>query len=306
MTTRSQIFITNLKALALFILLLVQFSAGCVSIPQKTQIIKKSCDHQKVQASPPVENPILKSSSSPSHLPETHINSESFSIFNWNIYKGQEENWDADLTRLSEGQDIILLQEASLNEELLEILNNNNLCWWLNNAFVYKGVEHGVMTASKVAPLDSLGLRHIEPLIRIPKTVLVKRYPLSGTSSTLLVANIHGVNFTLGTGSYKKQLEEMQKVLSRHRGPLIVAGDFNNWSYERTKIMFAMADELSLTRLDYESSSQTSRLGGNVDHIFYRGLQPLTHSSPQVSSSDHNPIKVQFRVVEMKTSELAQ
>jgi endonuclease/exonuclease/phosphatase (EEP) superfamily protein YafD len=306
MTARSRTFITKLKTLSLFILLLAVFNAGCVSIPQQTQIIQKGCEQQGTQTIASAGNPPLISSSSPFYLPPSQLNSESFSILNWNIYKGQEENWDVDLLRLSEDQDIVLLQEASLNEKLLEILNDRDLCWWLNNAFIYKGVETGVMVASKAQPLDSFGLRHIEPLIRVPKTILINRYPLSGTSSTLLVANIHGINFTLGTDSYKKQLEEMQKILSTHSGPLLVVGDFNNWSNERTKIMNAMAHELSLTRLEYENSSKSIRFGGNVDHVFYRGLVLLSHASIQVSSSDHNPITAQFRVIEPKTVELVQ
>jgi len=306
MTARSRTFITQLKTLSLFMLLLAMFNAGCVSIPQQTQLIQKGCEQQETQTIASPGNQPLISSSSPFYLPPSHLNSESFSILNWNIYKGQEENWDEDLLRLSEGQDIVLLQEASLNEKLLEILNDRDLCWWLNNAFVYKGVETGVMMASKTPPLDSFGLRHIEPWIRVPKTILINSYPLSGTSSTLLVANIHGINFTLGTDSYKKQLEEMQQILSKHSGPLLVVGDFNNWSQERTKVMNAMADELSLIRLEYESSSSSIRFGGNVDHIFYRGLVPLSHASPQVLSSDHNPISAQFRVVETKTAELVQ
>jgi endonuclease/exonuclease/phosphatase (EEP) superfamily protein YafD len=306
MTTRSQTFIAKLKTLSLFILLLVVFNAGCVSIPQQTQIMQKGCDQQGMQMVVSPGNPPIVAINPPFYLSPSQLNSESISILNWNIYKGQEENWDTDLLRLSEDQDIVLLQEASLNEKLLEILDNRDLCWWLNNAFIYKGVETGVMMASKTPSLDSFGLRHIEPLIRVPKTILINRYPLSGILSTLLVANIHGINFTLGTDAYKKQLKEMQKMISSHSGPLLVVGDFNNWSHERTKIMNAMAHELSLTRLEYESSSKSIRFGGNVDHIFYRGLVLLSHASTQVSSSDHNPITAQFRVIETKTAELAQ
>ena len=98
----------------------------------------------------------------------------------------------------------------------------------------------------------------------------------------------------------------MQKILSTHSGPLLVVGDFNNWSNERTKIMNAMADVLSLTRLEYENSSKSIRFGDNVDHVFYRGLVLLSHASIQVSSSDHNPITAQFRVIETKTVEFVQ
>lgn len=292
-------FIIKLKTFFLVTLFLAAFNAGCVSIPQQTQVIQEGCKQQRIQT-------VSTSDISPFSSHPAPINSESFSILNWNIYKGQKDNWIGDLLRLSADQDIVLLQEASLNEKLHEILNHHEFCWGLNNAFIYNGVETGVLTASKTPPLDSLGLRHVEPLIRVPKTILINRYPLSGTSSTLLVANIHGINFTLGTSSYKKQLAEMQEILVTHSGPLIVAGDFNNWGRERTKIMHEMADALSLMRLKYERSDQPKRFGGNVDHIFYRGLEPLSHSTLQVSSSDHNPILAQFRVTEKKTAELDQ
>ena len=293
-------FVTKVKTFSLFALFFGAFNAGCVAIPQQNQIIEKGCYQQGMEAIATSERAPFASNSSPFYSYPTPINSDSFFILSWNIYKGQEENWAGDLFRLSADQDIVLLQEASLNEELHEILNHHDLCWGLNNAFIYNGVETGVLMASKIPPLDSIGLRHIEPLIRVSKTILINRYPLSGTSSTLMVANIHGINFTLGTRSYKKQLAEMQKILSTHSGPLIVAGDFNNWSRERTKIMHEMAAALSLMRLKYESSDQSERFGGNVDHIFYRGLEPLSHSYLQVSSSDHNPISAQFRVTEKK------
>lgn len=300
---KNNIFSYKRQSSSLISLVLAVIMAGCVGIPQQTQIIHEDSGQQvlEVAASTGSEDTLTRRQVA---VYPTRLNSENIAILNWNIYKGQMENWDEDLLRLSEDQDIVLLQEASLNEDLQEILKGQGMFWRLNNAFTYKGDETGVMTASKTRPLNTFGLRHIEPLIRTPKTILVSRYQLSDTSQTLLVANIHGINFTLGTGAYEKQLEEMQDILAKHTGPLIVAGDFNNWSSERTDIMNEMAERLQLNRLECRSGTQTTVLGSSIDHIFYRGLEPFASAALQVTSSDHNPITVQFRVADSIMAEL--
>lgn len=302
----NNIFSYKRQSFSLISLALAVIMSGCVGIPQQTQIIHEDLDQQVVEEATAPVNSTFTLSSQQFSINSVRLNSENISILNWNIYKGQKENWDEDLHRLIEDQDIVLLQEASLNDDLQGILKGQGMFWRLNNAFTYKGDETGVMTASKTRPLNTFGLRHIEPLIRTPKTILISRYQLSGTSQTLLVANIHGINFTLGTGVYKKQLEEMQDILAKHTGPLIVAGDFNNWSSERTDIMNEMADRLQLERLECSSGKQTTVLGSSIDHIFYRGLEPFASAALQVTSSDHNPITVQFRVADSKMAELEQ
>ena len=302
----NNIFSDKLRTFSLIQLALAVIMSGCVGIPQQTQIIHEDLDQQVVAEATASDNSAFNPRSQQFSIDSTRINSENISVLNWNIYKGQKENWDEDLHRLIEDKDIVFLQEASLTDDLQEILKGQGMFWRLNNAFTYKGDETGVMTASKTRPLNTSGLRHIEPLIRTPKTILISRYQLSDTSKTLLVANIHGINFTLGVDAYKEQLEEMQGILAKHRGPLIVAGDFNNWSSERTAIMNEMADRLQLNRLECRSGKQTTVLGNSIDHIFYRGLEPLSSAALQVTSSDHNPITVQFRVADPKMAELEQ
>ena len=95
------------------------------------------------------------------------------------MHKGWNQNWALDFLRLSHGKDIIFLQEASLNEKLKQILHENGMYWNMNIAFRYKGVETGVLFASRIQPLNSCGLRREEPLISIPKTILINRYKIN-------------------------------------------------------------------------------------------------------------------------------
>jgi endonuclease/exonuclease/phosphatase (EEP) superfamily protein YafD len=224
------------------------------------------------------------------------LNPARITVLNWNIYKGQRENWAEDFKRYSYKHDVILIQEAYLREDLKSILQDGHQHWALNAAFDYEDSVTGVMTASLVKPLSLCGQRATEPLIRFPKTSLVSYYPIAGMKDNLLVANIHGINFTLGVDAYQQQLDSLYRLMKQHTGPIVFAGDFNTWSAERMQIVKAIANSLSLESLDYTNHNRTSMFGNALDHVFYRGLQPVEHDTWHVTSSDHNPTRVSFRV----------
>jgi endonuclease/exonuclease/phosphatase (EEP) superfamily protein YafD len=112
----------------------------------------------------------------------------------------------------------------------------------------------------------------------------------------LLVANIHGINFTLGVAIYQEQLESLFELMKQHTGPIVLAGDFNTWSDERMQIVEDLAQSLMLESLDYTNHNRTIMFGNALDHVFYRGLEPVEHDTWHVTSSDHNPTHVSFRV----------
>lgn len=224
------------------------------------------------------------------------LDPNTISLLGWNIYKGQREGWKKDLLELSIQADIILLQEALLNDALKQVFDDQEMYWSLNNAFRYKGREAGVLIASKVQPLSQCGMRHPEPIMIIPKTMLISRFSIQGTTEELLVANIHGINFSTGLGSYQEQFTSLREILQNHQGPLILAGDFNNWSKGRTGIIEQFAKALSLKALAFSEGKKTLFLGQPLDHIFFRGLIPVAASVHSVKTSDHNPMLVTFKL----------
>ena len=224
------------------------------------------------------------------------LNPERISMLNWNVYKGKRANWTTDFKRYTHKHDLVIIQEAHLGDELKAMLDAGHQYWILNEAFHYADRATGVMTASRVKPAYSCGQRTVEPWIRFPKTSLVSYYPIEGMGQQLLVANIHGVNFTLGVGAYKVQIEKLYDVIKRHDGPVILAGDFNTWSDGRMRIVNDLADRLALESLDYTNHNRTSVFGNALDHVFYRGLDPVEHDTWHVTSSDHNPTRVSFSV----------
>ena len=232
------------------------------------------------------------------------LDPERISVLNWNIYKGQRDNWATDFKRYSHAHDVVTIQEAHLGDELRSIVDQGHRYWTLNTAFHYQDRATGVMTASRVRPLHSCGQSTVEPWIRFPKTTLVSYYPLEGLKENLLIANIHGINFTLGVSTYREQIENLYETMKHHQGPVVLAGDFNTWSDERMKVVLELAERLSLESLDYTNHNRTSVFGNALDHVFYRGLEPMEHDTWFVTSSDHNPTRVIFRVTENDASDV--
>jgi endonuclease/exonuclease/phosphatase (EEP) superfamily protein YafD len=226
----------------------------------------------------------------------SELNPERISLLNWNIYKGKREDWATDFERYSHQHDILTIQEAHLDDELEYLLEDEHRNWALNAAFDYRDKATGVMTASTVKPVSICGQRRKEPWIRTPKTSLVSYYPLAGVDEHLLVANIHGINFTLGAKAFNRQIESLYDTIKHHDGPLILAGDFNTWSDKRLRIVEGLARRLALSSLDYSNHNRTSVFGNAIDHVFYRGLEVIEHDTWQVTSSDHNPTRVHFRI----------
>ena len=224
------------------------------------------------------------------------IDPAGFRFMTWNLHKAKDRGWRDDLDRLGAGQDLLLLQEAHLTPTFRDYLEQSRYHWSMARAFDLGGAETGVLTAAEVPASSACLSRTPEPLIRLPKSVLLTRYPLDGESDDLWVANFHGVNFTLGTTHFKAQIESLAATVESHRGPLILAGDFNNWSPRRSDILFVVTRRLGLLPLTLAEDARSRHWGSPVDFVFYRGVEVAGARSLEVSSSDHNPILVTFRM----------
>ncbi|HBE91483.1 MAG TPA: endonuclease/exonuclease/phosphatase family protein [Gammaproteobacteria bacterium] len=274
------------------------FTYGCatISIPQETEVVHHTSELSRAFSIGAISSCIEQNCRKVSFQDEPQeLDPDNISVMNWNIYKGQRDNWMADFREFSRDQDIVIIQEAMMHSRLTESLKEQNFNWNLNTGFQYKDVATGVLTASRVKAVSKQGLRTSEPFLRLPKATLISRYDLRGSSEQLLVANIHSVNFTLGIAAYTKQIRKLQVALEQHDGPIILAGDFNSWSDERLRIIEEMISELSLQALSYENHNRTKIFGQEIDHVFYRGLEPVMLETREVTSSDHNPIMVTFR-----------
>jgi endonuclease/exonuclease/phosphatase family metal-dependent hydrolase len=131
--------------------------------------------------------------------------------------------------------------------------------------------------------LEQRGLLHVELLVKgIPVHVLV-------------------VHLGLIRASRVRQLAQLTRFVTREIPadvPLLVAGDFNDWN-ARLRATFSAAD--LHTWHGPALATFPSRLPlAQLDHVFARGLQPVSVSVPNGKSwwrmSDHLPLIAEFRL----------
>jgi len=231
-------------------------------------------------------------------------------VLTWNIEKkGNDKKWINDFLFISRElkPDIILLQEARLNTGLKYVLEVEKMGWTFSPNIIEtkRNTYSGVLTASKVNPLAEKPQisNYVEPFARTPKATLIIKYLLSPSQESLLVVNIHGINF-VNLEKFKEQLTEINDSISDHDGPIIFSGDFNTRSLERLNYLSGELKEkldLEPVRFTQENNKEIKRFffSPPLDHVFYRGLK-VKEGSPDVlgdiSSSDHKPLFVEFKI----------
>lgn len=213
----------------------------------------------------------------------------------WNIHRNADEGWEADLSRFASESDLVLLQEATLTRELRTAFARAGRHFIHADAWALDDVASGVLTASTAAPYEACVQRVREPLITLPKSALIAWYRIEGRPETLAVANVHAINFTFELGAYNDQLDAVAAVLANHRGPVILAGDFNTWSPVRVDSLAKLAERIGLVEARASRGERSRFLGMPVDYLFVRGLSVDDAWVEDVRSSDHAPIRAALR-----------
>lgn len=233
-------------------------------------------------------------------LTEQHVKNrkelspDRFSLLSWNSYKGAKPGWLEQFTSLSLKSDLITLQEGYLNDSLAETLNEKSYSWDIASAFTLDTIPTGVLTASNVKPASICATWDNEPILTLPKTAMITEYRIQNRTETLLLVNVHMVNFTLGTGSFSAQLNKIEQIIQQHSGPVILAGDFNTWSQTRLALLQELTSRTDLRPISFESDFRSRFFGNAVDHIYSRELMVLEAHTLETDSSDHNPLMATF------------
>jgi endonuclease/exonuclease/phosphatase (EEP) superfamily protein YafD len=225
--------------------------------------------------------------------PWTQGLNQGFSVINWNIHKGKSKDWAGDLQTLHADADLLILQEAPRESDAWDDFQQPHFRSFAEG-FGFTNSETGVLTMSRVAPLTQCNLVAFEPWFGTRKATLVTEYALTDTADTLLVVNIHSINFSFGVNDMQKQLQQAATVIEHHEGPVLLSGDFNTWRNGRAEVVEAIVESLGLMALEYEVDYRKRWFGRTLDHIFVRGLWTVHATSMEVASSDHNPMAVQF------------
>lgn len=224
----------------------------------------------------------------PHLMPRHALDPDHIHVLSWNIAKGRHPNWQQDLVHLTQVADIALIQEARLEHSMHQAMSD--CCWAFAPGFRRHNQTTGVLTIARAETIRHSLHSHREPFTMLPKAALITEYRLARHEHTLLVANVHAINFTPGTGHFQRQLQAVAHGLAEHKGPLIVCGDFNTWRNKRLRIVYELIGYLGLQAATFAEDHRRLGFGLALDHIFYRGLQPKTSNVRRVLSSDHNPI----------------
>ena len=225
------------------------------------------------------------------------LDSTSISVVNWNIQKGRNTKWVHDLDEVGMQPDLLILQEASVRTNIWRDLVPEHYDSFAEG-FGPDWSPSGVMTVSAAQPLTECELVAHEPWFGTRKATLITEYALSGSDETLLVVNIHGINFALGIRDLENQFAQAKAVIAEHDGPVVFSGDFNTWRRQRARALEEMLGALGLTALDFDVDHRKRFFGWALDHIYVRGLYSDYATTLQSDASDHNPMAVRLRLAD--------
>jgi endonuclease/exonuclease/phosphatase (EEP) superfamily protein YafD len=223
------------------------------------------------------------------------LDPRNISIVNWNIQKGRNTEWVRELSEIGATPDLLILQEASVKTKIWRDLVPEHHESFAEG-FGPDWSPSGVMTVSAAEPLTECELVAHEPWFGTRKATLITEYALSDTDRTLLVVNIHGINFALGISDLLNQFDQARAVIEEHDGPVVFSGDFNTWRSQRAQVLGEMLEALGLKALDFDVDYRKRFFGATLDHIYVRGLYSESATTLQSDASDHNPMTVRLRL----------
>jgi len=280
-----------MRAISL-VIVFVFATAGCSSMRSQEQVAAVSHGNHAVSVATTVADCRAQITVARS-LDELGLPAVGLEILSWNIRKNGSDNWATELARLGDGKDLVLIQEAHLTANIPDSLPGAGH-WAFAPGYSNREGPTGVMTLSAVPPLTQCNLVTREPLLGTPKATSITQYALADSDQSLVVANLHVVNFSLGLKTFRQQLDEVRAVLSVHDGPIILSGDFNTWSYRRLDVLQELATDLDLTDVGFEDDARKRPFNHALDHMFVRGLKLVGAKTESVDASDHNPLSAEF------------
>jgi len=229
-------------------------------------------------------------------------------VMSYNIHVGIGMDKKLDLARIAEvikrhRADIVGLQEVDRGvertgrvDEIKELARLTGMDYAFAHNLDYQGGQYGVAVLSRF------------PILVIDHRRFANRRERERRGFIRVVVEVEGRRLNFVTTHLDYQLldgrifetEQLLKALEDVRGPVIVAGDFNEeppgGAYEMMlKAGFADAWTQGATAgLTYPADKPTKR----IDYVFYRNLGGDVHAAaevPDTLASDHRPLVVTLK-----------
>lgn len=222
-----------------------------------------------------------------------------FSLLIWNVHKeNQTKEFAKNFTVLMKKNpsDILMLQEVRYPKKSDFFFEHYSFA--LGGNIETTENIFGVLTAAKCSFDDitrSLSTKKEFGFIS-RKSFLISKHQLHN-AQTLYLVNIHAINF-VSLKTFAFELQKIKQNILALDGPLIIGGDFNNWSKKRLKLLENFQKELGLNKLEIEAEHHVKTIFSQaIDHIYYKGITPLHAVALDTKNiSDHNPIHAVFEL----------
>ncbi len=215
---------------------------------------------------------------------------QTLKFFVWNVHKYTDEQAERTVAYMSKVADFVFIEESMMGGEFEKFYRSLKAMTWLSalSFSTDPAVFTGVTTGTHFTISNSFGVRSTarEPITVTAKMIVVTELPIEGTKETLLVANIHGINF-VNNYDYATQLMQVQEILLAHKGPIVFGGDFNMWSLDRALMLHRLATNVGLDYVPLADDHRTLML----DQMFTRGLiVKSARVMVDLEGSDHLPL----------------
>ena len=243
---------------------------------------------------------------SPSYFPsklqhQEEMLSECFSLLVWNIHKeNQTPLFKKSLQRLLDHypSDFLLFQEVKHPKENPYSLQHYSYAL-ATNIETSKNL-FGVTTAATVkfnTINTSVSSNRELAGVATHKSLLITEHSFHN-GQKIHIVNLHAINFVT-LKSFTLELSKIAQTLQTYSGPMIIGGDFNNWSNRRVEVLERFQKELNLKKAVIQQSHHIKAIFSKpLDHIFYRGVIPLKAEAINTYKvSDHNPIYATFKLL---------
>jgi endonuclease/exonuclease/phosphatase (EEP) superfamily protein YafD len=223
----------------------------------------------------------------------------------WNIQKNKKRSVDA-LEHMWNTFDInvAMIQELQLNQAMEKekcAMFEDRHATLVTNIFMHKNERgpSGVCTISEAKPTTIIPLlpRPKEPF-GVSKPGLGQLYEIKRHSEKLGVWNLHAINF-VNIREYQLYLTAAFEEIVKHKGPKIVAGDFNSWSKRREECTRLFCEVCDLEEILFEGPVKKFR-GYRLDRVMVskKGLHITNaHALNYRKHSDHNPLLFKLEVL---------
>jgi len=222
-----------------------------------------------------------------------------FSLLVWNIHKeNQTAAFRKNFSTLMQSypSDILLLQEVKYPKKSNFFFQEYSFALAAN--IQTKENLFGVLTATKSLFRDTISTLSTKKELGFSthKSFLISKHQLCD-KKTLYLVNIHAINF-VPLKIFADELYKIKQLLLSIKEPLIVAGDFNNWSKKRLSLLNDFQKELGLGELEFKERHHVKKIfSQELDHIYYRGITPLNAVAIDTKNiSDHNPLYALFEL----------